>query len=337
MAWTQDNIELFGGDKTMVTIAGESAGASSVSLHLLSPGSRSLFLRAISESGGPTTRWAKASIDYGTKAALALSQQMSCGEDWTSLISCLRSKSADDLLDAQEAVYSRYSVTTYESPFTPVVDGVVIPSDPLDMLRSGDFSKIDYMSGVNHDEYSLFLLPHVGDTIHIDTDGQASINSTVFSTTVDHELSGPGGPIAGVPSSNKAIRDAVMYEYTNWTNRSSDEARLQQLIQAGSDSLFTCPLTQVAQSWTNASYASQGAKLYVYRFSHTTGIFPSWAGVPHASELPFVLGEPLVRSSAPKAPLGPAHKSPGVYQFTEEDKTVSQHFIRLWSAFVRTG
>lgn len=37
MKWVQDNIEAFGGDKTNVTIAGESAGAGSTCMHLASP------------------------------------------------------------------------------------------------------------------------------------------------------------------------------------------------------------------------------------------------------------------------------------------------------------
>ena len=49
--WTRDNIRAFGGDPSNVTIYGESAGASSVCLHLLSPMSRGLFHRAIVQSG----------------------------------------------------------------------------------------------------------------------------------------------------------------------------------------------------------------------------------------------------------------------------------------------
>jgi carboxylesterase type B len=40
-------IAAFGGDPGKVTIAGQSAGAHSVSLHLVSPGSNGLFHRAI--------------------------------------------------------------------------------------------------------------------------------------------------------------------------------------------------------------------------------------------------------------------------------------------------
>lgn len=51
LQWVRNNIERFGGDPGNVTIFGESAGAVSVSLHMVSPLSRGLFHRAIMQSG----------------------------------------------------------------------------------------------------------------------------------------------------------------------------------------------------------------------------------------------------------------------------------------------
>ncbi|KAJ8723106.1 hypothetical protein PYW08_003018 [Mythimna loreyi] len=49
--WVKKNIANFGGDPDNVTIFGQSAGGSSVTLHLLSPMSKGLFKRAIAMSG----------------------------------------------------------------------------------------------------------------------------------------------------------------------------------------------------------------------------------------------------------------------------------------------
>lgn len=57
LEWVQENIENFGGDKTEVTIMGESAGGSSVAYHLLSHLSKDLFHRAILQSSAATPRW----------------------------------------------------------------------------------------------------------------------------------------------------------------------------------------------------------------------------------------------------------------------------------------
>ena len=51
LKWVQRNIASFGGDPDQVTVFGESAGAISIALHLLSPLSGKLFRRAILESG----------------------------------------------------------------------------------------------------------------------------------------------------------------------------------------------------------------------------------------------------------------------------------------------
>ena len=58
LRWVKDNIEVFGGDPDDVTIMGESAGANSAALHMVSPKSRGLFNKAILQSTGLRARWA---------------------------------------------------------------------------------------------------------------------------------------------------------------------------------------------------------------------------------------------------------------------------------------
>ncbi|KAH9639237.1 hypothetical protein HF086_014101 [Spodoptera exigua] len=60
LKWVRDNIEAFGGDPARITIFGESAGAASVHLHMLSPASQGLFHGAIAQSGVALAPWALA-------------------------------------------------------------------------------------------------------------------------------------------------------------------------------------------------------------------------------------------------------------------------------------
>jgi carboxylesterase type B len=59
LAWLQENVEAFGGDKTCVTVWGESSGSFAVGQLLLTYGGRSdgLFHRSIQESGSAATAW----------------------------------------------------------------------------------------------------------------------------------------------------------------------------------------------------------------------------------------------------------------------------------------
>lgn len=51
LRWVKENIDRFGGDPELITLAGESAGGMSVQLHMMSPRSKGLFQRAIMMSG----------------------------------------------------------------------------------------------------------------------------------------------------------------------------------------------------------------------------------------------------------------------------------------------
>ncbi|VEL10387.1 unnamed protein product [Protopolystoma xenopodis] len=57
MKWVSDNIAAFGGDPERITLFGESAGAVSVSSHVLSPWSHAFFTNAMMQSGSVMSYW----------------------------------------------------------------------------------------------------------------------------------------------------------------------------------------------------------------------------------------------------------------------------------------
>lgn len=96
----QDNIHLFGGDKSKVMIFGSSAGSQSVSAQVLSPVSKGLFNRAIMESGANMYRNDKPMMtkEKALKMAKDLAKQLKC-EDDNQWLQCLRKVEAKKFLN----------------------------------------------------------------------------------------------------------------------------------------------------------------------------------------------------------------------------------------------
>ena len=96
MKWVQKNIASFGGDPNSVTLYGYSAGAWSITLHMVSPMSRGLFHKAILGSGSALGHWPlpRHQLDLAKKQA----RIVGCPDDnATVIIDCLRKTPAEEL------------------------------------------------------------------------------------------------------------------------------------------------------------------------------------------------------------------------------------------------
>jgi para-nitrobenzyl esterase len=150
LRWVKDNIAAFGGDPDNVTIAGESAGAISVGLHLVSPAAAGLFQRAILESGPFFhTRTLAEAENRGDEFVAKLG----CDKE-SDAAGCMRSKPAAQVLSAIPASPLGAGRPIWE----PVIDGHFIPSQPVDALAAGHFNKVPVLNGSNRDEGTLFLV-----------------------------------------------------------------------------------------------------------------------------------------------------------------------------------
>lgn len=76
LKWVYQNIGSFGGDTSRITIFGESAGAASVSYHLLSQGSKNLFQSAILQSAAVGGKWNFIEWDNAVEKGLDLAKQV---------------------------------------------------------------------------------------------------------------------------------------------------------------------------------------------------------------------------------------------------------------------
>jgi len=150
LEWIRDEIDQFGGDRTNVTIFGESAGGHNVAALLASPLAEGLFHRAIIQSGSfDSTPLAEARSGHEMAAVPAASRLIDGEVD----AEALRSASLTDLY----ALYAD-AMETDQLPRV-IADGVSLPADGLlsafDTLEG--FNAVPVISGATRDEMKLFM------------------------------------------------------------------------------------------------------------------------------------------------------------------------------------
>lgn len=268
LRWVHDNIKAFGGDPSQVTVFGESSGAESVLLLMVSPLASGLFQRAIAESGlSNVTKSISQAENFVDDAIpgdpgssgdvlerlLILDHRASNAFDAKRTIAAmgaagirvyLRSKTAGDLLK----VFKPDGYGLYSSPHT-FGDGAVLPSEQILAVfaKSQRGPAVPLIAGTNHDEFRLFAL------------GDRELVGTWF------------GKYPHVRCWQR-YRRLTGYQSEVWSVSGSD-----------------APLTLLRER--------QGATVWSYRFDWDEE--PQWPvnlrrllGAAHGVELPFVLAAP---------------------------------------------
>ncbi|MFC4950483.1 carboxylesterase/lipase family protein [Pseudonocardia sp. GCM10023141] len=155
LRWVHDNIAAFGGDPGGITVLGQSAGAGSIAALLVMPAASGLFRRAVLQSIPETYFTPALATDIATEITAELGRSPRV-DDLTGL-------APDDLVEAARTVTARLprltdrwgAVAHTPTPFSPVVDGDVLPVDPWAGLAAGAARDVELLVGHTRDEFSL--------------------------------------------------------------------------------------------------------------------------------------------------------------------------------------
>lgn len=152
LRWVRDNIAVFGGDPSKVTIFGESAGGHAVATLLATPDAKGLFAQAISQSPpSGMVRNAEVAAEFAARFAALLG-----ASDKDAARALLNARPAELvtglgrlIVGGQKDMLGAFAVgPTYGTDYLPV--------DPLDAMADGKAHPVPLIIGTNADEGRLF-------------------------------------------------------------------------------------------------------------------------------------------------------------------------------------
>ncbi|KAG6910657.1 hypothetical protein DXG01_008701 [Tephrocybe rancida] len=156
LRWVQKYIGAFGGDPSKVTIWGESAGAISVSLHMIANNgdTEGLFRAGFMQSGSPIP---VAGLENGQKYYDQIVSQTGCSSS-SDTLACLRTVPYKTLKAAIDATPGIFAYQSLSLAWLPREDGVFLTDNPQKLVQQGKVAKIPFITGDCDDEGTLFSL-----------------------------------------------------------------------------------------------------------------------------------------------------------------------------------
>ncbi|MGO1056134.1 carboxylesterase/lipase family protein [Crossiella sp. CA198] len=257
LEWVRNNIRAFGGDPDRVTVFGQSAGGGSIACLLAMPRAAGLFHRAIVQSAPGTVFTPALAADIATVAAAELVLRPTIAD--------LSTATPAQFAAAGDAVMAKIGDWTHrwgqaahrQIPFSPVVDGDVLPTSPWQAVAAGSARGIDLIVGHTRDEQRLFNV--VEGIFGLVTEDQAATALATFAP-------GPDG--------------ADRYR-TSFPAAGPEE--LHEIVN--SDWLFRMPSFHLAQAQAGA-----GGRVHLFELTWTATGMDGIFGACHGLDVPLVFG-----------------------------------------------
>ena len=336
MQWIKDHIESFGGDQTKITLAGESAGAASTCLHVLSKTkTNGLFQQAAPLSYDCLYEWptlasalAQSNIDTSgqrTPIYQRMAKALGCSEDSGSLaLSCMRQKSIAEILSAQGKVGNDVP----QFPFAPVINTGTSGTIPLADYSAASLKEnvqtIPMLYGGAKDELRLYVAYETIAKPDVDTSNlpEAFIEYELFK----YYLLDPSPPLGGWDSRMKNI----IHEYFGAGPISAEGIGSMVSDYTPVVGINHCSFLRTAHS------LSEIMPLYQWEFADPNAL---------------VLGVGIPKGQDPRMPLGPVHSAALNYLFPNLSNTsainapdllgpsqlLANEIVQMWTQFVKTG
>lgn len=309
LRWVRENIVHFGGDPSRVTVFGESAGAFSVNLHLLSPLSKDIVRSGIMQSASASAPWGFDMPDLAKAKAKNFAKQLGCAKKKElDVVKCLQQIKAADLVAVQQNVGNPDAAIV--AAFVATIDNHFLTEHPVKTLERGNFKQESVLMGVNRDEGFYFLA-------YLEPDYLGTKNITKKITPVVYRSTVNG--ILGLPAGQAStVAETAAFEYgAPYHGKNSMQYR-KPLDDIMGDTAFKCPVVDVALWYAKDRRVS----VYVYEFNHRTSgnPWPNWMGVMHGYEIDHVFGLPVSNKN-----------------YTSAEKALSQKMIGYWTNFAKTG
>lgn len=316
LKWTFENIYLFGGDSTKITVAGESAGATSAGFMQLSKKTEGMARAYILQSGSPVSPFSYQDNprEYAFRMGNALDSNFK-SNDSTTLLKLLIDTPAEKI-QAAPVPNAGYTI----NPIGALAIWLPIVEDPtthnpfitepmVDSFLSGNYNRVPLLTGTTSEEALYFLQFLTSEQI------------AYFKNLLDSNLNLIVNPRLNI-NPDQLSQAAKEYKeiYTN-TNFSDDAAAYTKYI--GED-LFSTPNIH------HAALVSHKAPVYLYEFSYRgkmgvqgLPVVPGANDVGHTEDLHYMFG-------------GIEGVSEPISAYPDEDRKTMKKMLTLWTNFVKT-